>query len=292
MVCCIGSLGKVGIAGRSALRQTSKLILWSLIARLVWTQRYGILCMSPVEAETGMHDSGHDTADCQQIEAWRSDNSSCRRWRSSGGLRRCWTGRRRCGPSVAPPSRSSTLSPNPSSSTSSVIRPPIRKAGQQLKSANVCETVIDCPHASTELCDRSHRVSMRQKFGYSKRRSYVFGHKICRAIRVRERVARGKPQVGDVIYCREGARFGNAARITNDVTLCLGQRMMLFRPNPKAAASEYLWSCVSPAQLLTNQATSLAGGSASPHVNLIRDVMFISSPSPADRTAARIRPSS
>ena len=39
--------------------------------------------------------------------------------RSSGGLRRCWTGRRRCGPSAAPPSPNSTPSPNPSSSTSS-----------------------------------------------------------------------------------------------------------------------------------------------------------------------------
>ena len=54
----------------------------------------------------------------------------CRRWRSSGGLRRCWTGRRRCGPSAAPPSPNSTPSPNPSSSTSSATPPPTRKAGR------------------------------------------------------------------------------------------------------------------------------------------------------------------
>ena len=43
-------------------------------------------------------------------------------YRSSGGLRRCWTERRRCGPSAAPPSPNSTPSPNPSSSTSSATR--------------------------------------------------------------------------------------------------------------------------------------------------------------------------
>ena len=52
----------------------------------------------------------------------------CRRWRSSGGLRRCWTGRRRCGPSAAPPSPNSTPSPNPSSSTSSATQPRINAA--------------------------------------------------------------------------------------------------------------------------------------------------------------------
>ena len=48
----------------------------------------------------------------------------------SGGLRRSWTRRRRCGPSAAPPSPNSTPSPNPSSSTCSATPPRIRKAGR------------------------------------------------------------------------------------------------------------------------------------------------------------------
>ena len=43
-------------------------------------------------------------------------------WRSNGGLRRSWTGRRRSGPSAAPPSPNSTPSPKPSSLTSSATR--------------------------------------------------------------------------------------------------------------------------------------------------------------------------
>ena len=49
---------------------------------------------------------------------------------SSGGLRRSWTRRTRCGPSAAPPSPNSTPSPNPSSSTCSATPPRIRRDGR------------------------------------------------------------------------------------------------------------------------------------------------------------------
>jgi hypothetical protein len=39
----------------------------------------------------------------------------------------------------------------------------------------------------------------------------------------RVRIARTKPMVDDVVYCREGARSGNAARITGGIEPALGQ---------------------------------------------------------------------
>ena len=52
------------------------------------------------------------------------------RCRSSGGLRRCWTEPKRCGPSAAPPSRNSTRSATRPSSISSVIQLRTRSDGQ------------------------------------------------------------------------------------------------------------------------------------------------------------------
>ena len=84
---------------------------------------------SSVESNCWRHD-WQRAISISRAQSLTSSKSPCRRWRSSGGLRRCWTGRRRCGPSAAPPSPNSTPSPNPSSSTSSATRFPIRKDGR------------------------------------------------------------------------------------------------------------------------------------------------------------------
>ncbi len=57
---------------------------------------------------------------------------------SSGGLRRSWTRRTRCGPSAAPPSPNSTPSPNPSSSTCSATPPRIRRGGRRVQLLEDC----------------------------------------------------------------------------------------------------------------------------------------------------------
>ena len=87
-------------------------------------------------------------AEHQPRHRQKLDASLCRRWRSSGGLRRCWTGRRRCGPSAAPPSPNSTPSPNPSSSTSSATLPLTRKAGRASQSARSHASSRDGPFGS------------------------------------------------------------------------------------------------------------------------------------------------
>ena len=86
-----------------------------------------------------------------QHDSRRLIRSLCRRWRSSGGLRRCWTGRRRCGPSAAPPSPNSTPSPNPSSSTSSAIRSRISRGWPSRSGRHIAVPTFDprCFEAST-----------------------------------------------------------------------------------------------------------------------------------------------
>ena len=63
----------------------------------------------------------------QRDQSRESEDSRFRPCPSSGGLRRSWTRRTRCGPSAAPPSPNSTPSPNPSSSTCSATRRRIRR---------------------------------------------------------------------------------------------------------------------------------------------------------------------
>jgi type I restriction enzyme, S subunit len=137
----------------------------------------------------------------------------------------------------------------------------------------LCEEVLDCPHSTPiytaiqtpHPCVRSSDIQ-RGYLDFSEAK-YVS------PCEYQKRTARGKPMPGDVIYCREGARFGNAGRIIDKTEMCLGQRTMLFRANSKVAVSEYIWAFLS-SRGAYRQATRALDGSASPHVNVGEIVTF------------------
>jgi type I restriction enzyme, S subunit len=137
----------------------------------------------------------------------------------------------------------------------------------------LCEEVLDCPHSTPiyaaiqtpHPCVRSSDIQ-RGYLDFSEAK-YVSPSEY------QKRIARGKPVRGDVIYCREGARFGNAARIIDKTEMCLGQRTMLFRVNSKVAVGEYIWAFLS-SRGAYRQATRALDGSASPHVNVGEIVAF------------------
>ena len=72
--------------------------------------------------------------------------------------------------------------------------------------------------------------------------------------------------VGDIVYSREGERFGIAACVPEGVELCVSQRMMHFRVRRGVNSRFVMW------QLNTNpvyaQALADVFGSTSPHVNV------------------------
>jgi type I restriction enzyme, S subunit len=134
---------------------------------------------------------------------------------------------------------------------------------------DLCEKILDCPHetpihSETETEYASIRSSDIQNghldFSTTKCVSYEV---------YKRRIERGTPMPGDVVYCREGARFGNAARIPKNLNkkICLGQRMMSFRVNPQKATSEFLWAILESPSIY-KQAVNMVGGSAAPHVNV------------------------
>lgn len=87
-----------------------------------------------------------------------------------------------------------------------------------------------------------------------------------------ERIQRLEPRAGDILYSREGERFGMAALVPENVNLCLGQRMMMFRVLPKICSTYVMWMLNSDAIL--HQVDLATGGSTSPHINISDIINF------------------
>jgi type I restriction enzyme S subunit len=138
----------------------------------------------------------------------------------------------------------------------------------------LCNRIEDCPHSTPQYsknkteypCLRSSDIQ-EGIFDWSTTK-YVDEYEY------QERVKRIIPQAGDVVYCREGARLGNAAIIPNEIKPCLGQRMMLLRANPDVATPEIIWAFLN-SDLIWQQVISLVGGAAAPHLN-VRDIKAFS----------------
>jgi type I restriction enzyme S subunit len=131
----------------------------------------------------------------------------------------------------------------------------------------LCELIVDCPHSTPIYAEQITpfpciRTSDIQKgFVDWSTTKYVNEDEYFK------RITRDKPQAGDVLYTREGERFGLAARVPKGTTLCLGQRMMLLKANSKMANGEFLCTLMNSSGVY-QQASKLVGGSTSPHVNV------------------------
>jgi type I restriction enzyme, S subunit len=103
---------------------------------------------------------------------------------------------------------------------------------------NVCSGVFDCPHSTPELTPDGPLIVRSQDI-----RSGVF--KVDEAAHIseatyRERTGRAEPVHGDVLYSREGTYFGVAAEVPLGTRVCLGQRMVLLRPEPTRVHFRFL----------------------------------------------------
>jgi type I restriction enzyme S subunit len=93
----------------------------------------------------------------------------------------------------------------------------------------VCLGVFDCPHSTPQLTHTGPFVVRTQDI--------ITGiFRVDQAARVseetyKERIARAAPSRGDLLYSREGTYFGIAAEVPKNTPVCLGQRMVLIRPD-------------------------------------------------------------
>ncbi|MEX0601052.1 MAG: restriction endonuclease subunit S, partial [Rhodothermales bacterium] len=93
------------------------------------------------------------------------------------------------------------------------------------------------------------------------------------ARRVEERqyqrwTSRMVPQGGDILYSREGERFGIAAPVPEGSRLCISQRMMTFRIRAEHHAGFIMWQINT--RHVYAQAAADQIGAAAPHVNVGR----------------------
>lgn len=94
---------------------------------------------------------------------------------------------------------------------------------------DACEGVFDCPHSTPSLTNEGPYVVRTQDIITGRLRCDQAAH--VSEDTYRERTARVAPRFGDLLYSREGTYFGIAAEVPRGVRICLGQRMVLMRPD-------------------------------------------------------------
>jgi type I restriction enzyme, S subunit len=136
----------------------------------------------------------------------------------------------------------------------------------------VCETVVDCPH-STPKWSATGEVCLRTTNFFATGLD-VREVRYVSAETYRERAARLVPAPDDVVYSREGGILGIACVIPKGLRACLGQRMMLMRPDATRVRAAYLCAVLnSPGTNATVR--ELTGGTAARHALLAVEGMFL-----------------
>ncbi len=130
---------------------------------------------------------------------------------------------------------------------------------------NVASHIVDCLHATPAYTERGQFPAIRTA-------DITPGAVHLRTARRVDDETYGRwtqrlePAAGDILYSREGERFGIAACVPPDTRLCISQRMMLFRIRPAHNSSFVMWALNSPQTYA--QATQDVMGSTAPHVNV------------------------
>ncbi len=106
-----------------------------------------------------------------------------------------------------------------------------------MKLIDVCELIVDCPHSTAK--DEGQGIPLVRTPNIGKGRLELSGvHRVSEAV-YNQRIERAVPKAGDLILARE-APVGNVALIMPGQKVCLGQRVVLIRPDKEKADAAYL----------------------------------------------------
>ena len=106
-----------------------------------------------------------------------------------------------------------------------------------MKLIDVCELIVDCPHSTAK--DEGQGIPLVRTPNIGKGRLDLYDvHRVSEAV-YNQRIERAVPQAGDLILARE-APVGNVALIMSGQKVCLGQRVVLIRPDKEKADPAYL----------------------------------------------------
>ena len=137
--------------------------------------------------------------------------------------------------------------------------------GKDVTVEDVCSDIVDCPHSTPSYEGELKYPAIRTtdiKDGFIdwSQMKYVSLEEYT------TRISRIRPIAGDIVYGREGT-YGNATILPEGYDFCLGQRVMLFRPDTSICTSEYLLYCLISDDV-RRQADAKNVGSTVPHVNV------------------------
>lgn len=142
---------------------------------------------------------------------------------------------------------------------------------------SVCLAIVDCPH-TTPKYEGEERPYPAIRTSEIQNGTINWGSmKYVGKDEYEERTKRLVPMPGDVVYAREGT-YGDAAILPDCYSFCLGQRVMLFRPDASIVTSEYLHAAIISSGV-KRQADKLNLGSTVPHVN-VKDAKRFTIPLP------------
>ncbi len=103
---------------------------------------------------------------------------------------------------------------------------------------DISDGVFDCPHSTPKLTDAGPFVVRTQDIVTGVFHTHQAGR--VSEETYAERIARVIPSRGDLLYSREGTYFGIAAEVPPGTRVCLGQRMVLIRPDKRRLDFRFL----------------------------------------------------
>lgn len=127
------------------------------------------------------------------------------------------------------------------------------------------EKIVDCLHATPNYSDSGEHPAIRTADISPGTVHLAKARKISTADYALW-TARMEPKQGDILYSREGERFGIAAVVPGGVRLCISQRMMVFRV--AAGFCPYFLMWLLNSKPTYGQALQDVMGSTAPHVNI------------------------
>ena len=125
--------------------------------------------------------------------------------------------------------------------------------------------IVDCPHETPIYSEDGQFLVIRTA---DLEQGLLLLSSIYRVDRIEylHRVRRSELLAGDIVYGREGERWGHAATVPESNRFCLGQRMMQFRANDQFYGPYFMWLLNS--RCVYEQGRVDTVGATAPHVNV------------------------
>ncbi|RDI98923.1 restriction endonuclease subunit S [Dyella solisilvae] len=125
--------------------------------------------------------------------------------------------------------------------------------------------IVDCPH-ETPVYDEEGPYKVVRTADLTEGELHTDKMYAVSELEYRNRIRRQFLKKDDIVYGREGERWGLAAQIPRDDEFCLGQRMMQFRTSDAMHAGYLMWQLNSLSTYRQGQLDTV--GATSPHVNV------------------------